>query len=120
MAVGRPTLRKIRASAETAATVARIDSSSGPSRKSAPHFTAANRRLAASSDLDVPEAHLRSCVLARLDFRSRIGARTYGMNHTRSLRATKGDSEPLRTGLDAGAGRVNRTQPSRAPDSQNR
>jgi hypothetical protein len=74
---------------------------SGPFRKSAPHFAAANLRLRGlapgsasglawfgrarghpeSSDVDVPGAHLRSCVLAMLDFRSRIGARTYAMNH---------------------------------------
>jgi hypothetical protein len=34
---------------------------------------------------------------------------------SRSVRATTGESEPLRTGSDAGAGRANRTQPRRAP-----
>lgn len=32
-----------------------------------------------------------------------------------ALRATTGESEPLRTGLDTGAGHANRTQPTRAP-----
>src|SRR3954454_23236007 len=36
----------------------------GPFRNSPPGIPGADRRLAASSDLDVAEPHLRSCVLA--------------------------------------------------------
>jgi hypothetical protein len=42
---------------------------------------AADRRLAASSTLEMPEAFLRVCVLARRRRRQPKDATTYGRNH---------------------------------------